>query len=222
MLSNEFYSNEDSKTDTLACLVAGFGGRLKSYQKAIQALLNAGYDVIAFEYDRNVLDSGNPDDLLNLVESITKEVEGRASSYERVVCCGVSLGAYISFNVQRRIDNAKTGIYGTAGISVSHAIYTAKIFRKVRSKFVGNGYDEASLRKKWESIEILDDAGIDSTKSLKIVMGKMDKIVRYRSASRVMDGWKDNGTKVSYFGLNGRGHTLTISWYKNNLSKLLI
>jgi len=222
MYSSLFFGSYTTDASKLACLVAGYGGKIKSYHKAVEALRSAGYDVIAFEFSRSVLENGNPDDLLGLITKISKEAEDIGSRYQEILCCGVSLGAYIAFNIQRRIRKAKSGMYGTAGISVSHAIFTARIFSRVRKEFISSGYDEIALRNKWESIEILEDAGIDRSKSLVIVMGRLDRIVKYRTASKIMECWVSQGTRVRYFGLKNRVHAQTISWYKNNLSKLLL
>lgn len=209
------------KPQVLACLVAGYTGKFKDYAKAVKSLQNAGYDVILFEYDNEVLDGGNPELLPNLISGITEVVTKESETYESVLCAGVSLGAFIAFNVQRNIRKAKVGVYGTAGMSVAHAVFTARFFRKMKDLYIANGFSEQDLKNRWADIEILDDAKLDKSQSMLIVMGKQDRLVRFEKASNTMDKWKTKGSRVDYFGKHGLGHTTTIMWYKNNLDKLL-
>lgn len=211
----------EEKPILLACLVAGYTGVFKDYTKAVKSLRDSGYDVILFEFDNEVLDGGNPALLPNLIRDITEVVTEEAQNYESVLCAGVSLGAFIAFNVQRNIPKAKVGVYGTAGMSVAHAILTARFFRSIKKRYLANGFNEQDLKDQWADIEILDDAKLDESQSMLIVMGKQDRLVRFNKASKAMDKWKANGSRVDYFGKLGLGHATTIYWYKNNLDKLL-
>lgn len=216
-----FEAKRKGKVEKLALLVVGFGGTIAGYREPIASLRATGYDVVAFEYDTTVLSNGDPKALLSLIDTITTAINSLAKGYDELLCTGASLGAYIAFNVQRRLDKAKIGIYATAGISVSHVIFTTRVFRAVKKAFLANGYAEGMLLRAWKGIEILEDAGMDNSKSLLIVMGKRDRIVRYKTASAAMERWRHNGTRVCYFGIPGIGHALTIRWYRHHLDKLL-
>jgi len=213
--------NFTKNTDKIACLVCGFGGNIASYSKAIKALKSAGYDVVAYEYTDKVFTEGDPNYLLSVIQQISDDFALKSTKYKNVLAAGVSLGAYIAFNVQRRNPNIKQGVYGTAGISVAHAIFTAKVFGRFRKKFIANGYTEMSLEKVWKDIEILEDLDLAKDKSIVIVKGGMDRIVRYKTASKMMDTWKARGINVEYFAKRGLGHAMTIGWYKNHLHELL-
>lgn len=209
------------ESDKIACLVCGLGGKISTYLKAVDALNKACYSVVIYEYDESVVALGDPELLPKLITEIAEDFNKKSESYTQAMATGVSMGAYIAFNVQRRNPKIKHGIYGTAGISVAHAIFTAKVFRKYRIEFEQKGYTEKSLENEWKDIEILSDLELDSSKSLLIVLGSLDRIVRYKTASRMMDGWKKRGIKAEYFSKKGLGHALTIRWYKNNLGLLL-
>lgn len=210
-----------ANTGKIACLVCGFGGRIRTYSNAINALMSAGYTVVAYEYEEDVFSKGNPLLLPELINEITADFKKQSANYSSILTTGVSLGAYIAFNVQRRIPAAKHGIYGTAGISVAHAIFTAKVFRKFRTTFEKNGFTERLLEDTWKDIEILSDLELDDSKSLVIIMGGLDRIVRYKTASQMMEAWKNRGIKVEYYSKRGLGHATTIHWYKRHLRKLL-
>jgi esterase/lipase len=216
--SKSYGSGEKNK---IVCLVTGYKGKISGHQRAAHALLMAGYDVVVYEYDRDVFDAGDAKILLTIVEEINADFKVKAKKYKEAACAGVSLGALIAFNVQRHMPKAKLGLYGTAGIPVSHAIFTSKPFRGLKKAFVANGYTEKSLRKAWTELEILDDPGVKKDQAFVIVMGKMDRIVPYKKSSKIMDTWKANGTNVHYFAKRGKGHIATIAWYKKNLGTML-
>lgn len=209
------------ESDKIACLVCGLGGKITTYLKAVDALNKAGYSVVIYEYDESVVALGDPELLPKLISEIADDFNEQSEPYADAMATGVSMGAYIAFNVQRRNPKVKHGVYGTAGISVAHAIFTAKVFRKYRTQFERKGYTEQSLEHTWKDIEILSDLELDDNKSLLVVMGSIDRIVRYKTASRMMDDWKKRGIKAEYFSKKGLGHALTIRWYKNNLGSLL-
>ena len=218
LFSSKYFKNASSR---VACLVCGFSGHINQYEKAITSLIDDGYDVIAYEYDDAVFAAGDADILPQLIKGIAEDFEQRAKPYKERLATGVSLGAYIAFNVQRLLPGLDRGIYGTAGISVSHVIFSARVFRGYRRKFEAAGYDEASLEKRWHDFEILDDLELEANKSIFLVLGGLDRIVNFKKASHMMTTWKKRGIKVSFFRIRGLGHTTTIWWYKNNLGKLL-
>jgi len=205
----------------LACLVTGFAGKISQYKKAINALLAQGYDVIAFEYDNAVLDAGDARLLPELIHDITDTLGPLSSKYDKIICTGVSLGAQIAINVQRRLQNVSLGVYGTAGAPVSLVIFRARVFYKIKKAFTANGFTEASLRKVWQQIDEDGHSGLGLGQSVLVVLGKQDRILPYKIAVKVLEGWKKQGTRVDYFPLRTLGHSMTIRWYKNHLDQLL-
>jgi hypothetical protein len=210
-----------TQSQKIACLVCGLSGKINQYRKAVKALNQAGYSVVVYEYDLDIFAAGDPSLLPALIQQITDDFAKHSASHKEVLATGVSLGAYIAFNVQRRNAKIKRGLYGTAGISVAHAIFTARVFRSFRRKFEAHGYTERSLRTAWQDIEILEDLEFEPEKSIVIVMGGLDRIVRYKTASRMMDAWRRRGIQAEYFPKKGLGHGTTIWWYKNHLGDLL-
>jgi len=224
MVSNarsQFFRSSANDGKRLACLVVGFTGRINQYKKATDTLLTAGYDVVAFEYDNDVLDKGNPELLTTLVGDVADSLKAYLPSYKKVICTGVSLGAYVAINVQRRLPDVVYGIYGTAGVPVSHVVFTAPVFRKIKKAFVANGFTEKSLLAAWQRTDETKVVGVRTDQSMLVVLGKRDRILPYKIAVEVLDGWGRQGPRVDHFGLMGRGHGLTIRWYKNNLGRLL-
>lgn len=210
----------DNRHRKLACLVAGFAGKIRHFNKAIHDLQVAGYDVVAFEYDNDILDKGESQPLHDVVAYITKRLEKLAPDYNEVLCTGVSLGAYIAVNVQRNCKFVTRGVYGTAGVLVSHVVFHAPVFIKIERAFVAKGFTEASLREAWLPLESRAPL-LDKNQKLFIVLGGRDRIVRHDVAVDVLDDWIRQGVHVRYFTKPTLGHSTTIRWYKNHLGDLL-
>lgn len=219
MIRSVLYTS-DASNRKLACLVAGFAGKIRHFTKAISDLQAAGYDVMAFEYDNALLDKGEPAYLHDAVAYITARLEKLAPDYDEVLCTGVSLGAYIAINVQRRCKRATWGVYGTAGVLVSQVVFNARVFYKIKKGFVAKGYDEASLCEAWQPLDS-KEPGLHKDQKLLIVIGGSDKIVRHIEAVHVLEAWKEQGVNVAYFTKRSLGHSSTIRWYKNNMGEML-
>lgn len=207
-------------TKRLACLVAGFAGKVKHFNRAIAELNERGYDVIAFEYDNHILDTGEPQNLIDVVAEVERQVRELASPYDDILCTGPSLGAYIAINVQRRFDRLTHGVYATAGVKVSGVVFHTRVFSKIKRAFAARGYTEASLLEAWRELED-QEPRLAKTQSLVVVLAGADRIVRHADAVRLLEDWKSKGITLTYFTKRGIGHSMAIRWYNRHLGELL-
>ncbi len=207
----------------LVCYVVGYGGSKNSYTSAVNQLQSLGYDIRIYEYTKTVFTLGNPKILLDIIDTITNEIETLSNDYDEVVCMGVSLGSFIAFNVQKRISKAFYGVYADAGISVAHAIYSARVFRKVALSFSAKGYSEDTLSKEWDLIDIKpnDPYKLAADKSLTIFNGSSDRVVNAKVAKINMEVWKSEGTRVNFILKSGYAHFTTGVWFIRNTDKAL-
>lgn len=217
------YDSKQPAKNGLACYVVGYGGKIKSYSSAIKQLQVAGYDVRIYEYSKTVFTSGNPKVLLKIIDAITTEIDAMSEKYKEVVCMGISLGSFIAFNVQKRIKKAHVGVYADAGISVAHAIYTARVFRGVAKTFSDNGYTEHSLSREWHLVDImpLDPYKLSANKTLTIFNGTLDRVVKIKDARTNMEIWKSEGTNVELIVKPLHGHLTIGVWFIKNTKKVL-
>ena len=216
-----FKSTAKIKQKELVCYVVGFTGKVSQFKYSIGKLNRRGYDVLAFDYSNNILLKGNPQLIRDVIDHITGLTEERAEQYDGVICMGVSLGAFISFNVQRRLPMASIGAYATAGIAVSDGIFWMKVFEPVRDAFLKNGFTKEKLAKEWEDIEIAGEDPLLKDKSLVIVNGRLDRVVDHRKATVQLGRWRRDGVPVQLYKKNLMGHTMTIMWYIFNTNKIL-
>lgn len=216
-----FESTAKQHRKELVCYAVGFTGRVSQFKYSIGKLNRRGYDVLAFEYDNDILLKGNPQLVLDAIEYIVDQTSDKAEGYESVICMGVSLGAFIAFNVQRQLPLASIGAYATAGIAVSEGIFWMKAFEPVKDAFLKNGFTQEKLAEVWQDVEIADKDPLLQDKSLVIVNGRVDRVVDHRKATVQMGRWKRDGVPVKMYKKQLMGHTMTILWYIFNTDKML-
>lgn len=204
----------------LACVIVGLGGKIKSYQGVIEALNRRGFTVIAYEHSSSVLTSGNPHDLLNLVDGICNDFMAKASGYEKIICIGASAGSGLCFALQRRIPAIQYGIYAVAGMPGKDAI-ASPLFYFVRRRLSRHGYDAVKLNSLWREIDVSPDAPPQKRVAFVAVLGKRDKIVNYKKAFATLQAWQAAGVPIKIITRPRAGHLATIRWHKEHIEELL-
>jgi esterase/lipase len=211
----------DTRSTRAAVLVCGFSGKISHFNKPITFLAQQGYRVIAYEYDTTLFSNGDPSRILTLIDDISNDVKCEIASASELVFCGVSLGAFIAFNLQRKaLPQKSIGIYGTAGVALSYCIFHARAFRGARTDFEKAGINEISLRNYWASVEILANSAPSNTMPILCANATRDRIVNYQVATATYDTWKRAGYRVITKKVVGIGHVLAIQWYKRNFASL--
>lgn len=212
--SREYGNNATPKA---ALLVAGFMGKIDGVEGAAHTLVNRGYNVFAYEFSSRVLTEGNPLLLPEVVNEITSDFTERTTSYKIIQPCGVSLGAGIAWETQKREQKrALPGVYAAAGANSADGIFSLNpIMLPLRRAFVKNGHDHEELKELWADIHEPPQDGFT------IALGALDYIVRYRNIMKKIQDWKDQGIPISERTLWHLSHTGTIRWYDNNLNTLL-
>jgi predicted alpha/beta hydrolase family esterase len=219
---NVRYEHFAPENENLAVLIAGFAAPIKYFSPSIKRLQKTGFSVIAVEYDGSVLNTGDPKNLLLLIDKLTELVQPLTNNYKTVYFCGPSLGSYIAWNIMQRISRPCIGLYATAGIAVSRAVFHSKNFVKVRQAFVQNGYDEAKLLKAWEIIETTPARKlINASHPFTIYATKQDKIVDYKTAQATIEFWQSKGVPVELKTVRLPGHYAISLWFMRNVGKLI-
>lgn len=204
----------------IACVITGYGGKIKKYQSVIQTLNEQGFTVIAYEHSRSVLISGNPYDLLNLIDATCNDFANKIAGYKKIICIGASAGAGLCFAMQRRLPAIQYGIYAVAGMSGREAL-KAPLFYLVRKRFEKRGFSAAKLNDLWQDIDVSADDPPRRSLSFVMVLGKRDKIVNYEKALNTLQAWRKAGVPIQIITKPNLGHLGTIRWYKEHMGKLL-
>lgn len=204
----------------IACVITGYGGKIKRYQSVIQTLNKQGFTVIAYEHSLSVMTSGNPLDLLNLVDGTCNDFAQRMVGYKKIICIGASAGAGLCFAMQRRMPAIQYGIYAVAGMSGKDAL-ESPLFYFVRRKFSKHGFSAAKLNSLWQEIDVSPDDPPGRDVAFVMVLGKRDKIVSYEKALATLQAWQSAGVPIKIITKPSLGHLETIKWYKQHIDELL-
>jgi len=204
-----------------ALLFAGYRGTIRGLKRAVQTLNARGYTVTAYAHPSHVLRSGNPHDLLELINAIHKDALAKTRDFDEVLCAGVSVGAGIGMSLQRQYPmRFRRGVYAGNGVSPSQNIFEAPLFYFVRRAFRRDGYDATKLHALWQSHEITPGNPVPAPAGFVMALGKRDAIVRHRKAIDTLQAWQRNGTPIVIVSKN-RSHAGIIRWYKRHLGELL-
>jgi hypothetical protein len=207
-------------SNKLACVITGYGGKIKNYKSVVQTLNNQGFAVIAYEHSLSVLSSGNPNDLLELVDGTCNDFASRIASYKKIICVGASAGAGLCFAMQRRIAAIQYGVYAVAGIPGKDAL-KLPLFYFVRRRFHKHGFDAAKLNSLWRDIDISPDDPPEQNISFVMVLGKRDRVVNYEKALATLQAWQSASIPIKIITQPKLGHFGTIKWYKEHIEELL-
>lgn len=208
-------------SEKIACVITGYGGKIRRHQSVIQALNEQGFTVIAYEHSLSVLTSGNPHDLLDLVDGTCNDFANKATGYKKIICTGASAGSGLCFAMQRRMPAIQYGIYAVAGMPGKEAI-KSPLFYFVRRKFSKNGFSPTRLNNLWEEIDVSPNDPPRRDLSFVMVLGKRDRIVSYEKALGTLQAWQNAGVPIKIITKPNLGHLGTIKWYKKHINELLI
>lgn len=219
---SEFRAMEygDGNSDMIASLVTGFDGEINDLETAAIGLVVSGHDVVAYDYSRDVLESGEPDDFPQLINAIHTDFKNHSQGHSICRHAGVSLGMGIAINLQRHTEQVQVpAIYAAGGTNVAEIIYRNLAFNiafgNVRKAFHKNGYDEQSLREVWAPLH-------ESPESpFAVALGGMDLIVKYRNAHHKMSELQREGTPVIVKTIPKASHVGTIKWFNRNITAML-
>ena len=222
LVTSYFYQASNNANGELVCYVAGFKTKIKVYFRAINTLRNLGFDVLAFDYDPSVLDAGDPQILLDIVAIVTSHVSKKSKKYTQTLCMGVSLGSFISYNVQKRVANAYVGAYAVAGVDTANVIFGTRTFKEIAKAFRSNGYNGKKLNQAWKELDAEPpSATFPANKSFIAFDGTLDRVVKFSEATHNIKMWADKGIRVKQYVVKGRGHLLTVAYFIRHTKRII-
>ncbi len=215
----EVYGPEEPALGT-ACFVVGFGDTLRDFERpVIVDLVRAGYRVAAYEYSPNVLASGQPDNLVRLIDDVGADFERLAAGTKRRLFVGISLGALIAKNLQNQETAPSAGIYIGAGVPLADVIIDS--MSPAWRRFQRAGVNETVLRQAWSKIDISADKPPAKGQSLVLVLGGSDEVVPPAEATEILHAWEKAGVPLSVIIKHGMSHQQVIRWATYNMPHLL-
>lgn len=222
-MSNPFFSTQTfpvEGSDKIACLTAGWRGKITRYQSVIQVLNKRGFTVIGYEHSPLVLVSGDARRGVTLLDEMCHDFAQKAAGYKKVICVGASAGAGLGLAMQRRIPAVQYGVYAGAG-EPGKDVLKRPLFYFLRKKFHRQGFSAAKVRSLWQELDISPDKPPKQPVPFVIVLGKRDRIVRYEKALAALQAWQKAGAPMKIITKPKLGHMGVIKWHKQHMNELL-
>lgn len=183
-----------------------YGSGIKRFRAHIWLFVRAGFRVVAFEYDKSVLAGGNPRVLPATIDEITEWVKKDAVKHRVAGVFGMSLGAYIGWNIMKRTD-IQYGFYCTGGTKATNTIWNASFLEQEKLAFEEAGYSKHDLDLAWKDIDKVDKF---KGKKIVVVYSVDDEVTTYQEASQNFIKWQEQGTVMQKIELKRSNHEQTV------------
>lgn len=128
-----------------------FSTKLTSFTLSINQLRRKGYDVIAYDYSRDVLEKGDPNIVPEFVADIRKEIEKQIKNIgkdQEFGLFGSSMGAFISYCILD-IPEIDWVIMNTGG-NLARGAWALPL---TKAAFQAEGVTVEQLQDKWNSLQ---------------------------------------------------------------------
>ena len=119
--------------------LTGYGGRINQFKIHIKALARAGFRVVAFEYERSIIENGDPELLISSLKHIVAYVNKDKQTHPVAGIFGVSLGTWLGFNVMIMTDISR-GYYLSGGVNIANTIWSNPNLEIAKQAFMANGF----------------------------------------------------------------------------------
>jgi pimeloyl-ACP methyl ester carboxylesterase len=186
-----------------AIVMCGFGGAIWQTRRLTMVLRKAGYDVVAVDFSKEVLGSGDPTFLPRLVEETLAFTEEEARKHDdEVMLIGISLGALMALNILRRSPLFTRGVLITGGniVTVAQNIYGSKIWPQ----------SHAALSELWESVNIHTDPERLRGKKMLFVLPAKDTLIDTTEVREEITRQNAAGNHIALVERGQFGHIGTI------------
>lgn len=220
-MSVEFSSLEygEGGVQTAAAIVAGMPGESPvNFERAALELNRLGHDVVIYSYG-DLFADGDPYELPLLISEISGHFESQMADYKHRRFLGVSLGAGIAYNLQKRTEgDAEVALLAAGGTNAAENLFRNPIFKAfgIPRRFKQHGYEEEDVRDIWSEIQ-------EPPKDpLVIAFGGLDYIVSYRKAYQQMRRWRSNGVPLRMITRPFATHEGIQRWFNYNIPTMLM
>lgn len=172
--------------------MTGYGMTIKRYGLLMRILAWSGYRVVAFEYDRSVLVSGEPRLMTEAIDAVIENVKNDMKSHTVAGVYGISLGTMFAYNVMK-LDGVDKALFSAGGCPLLRAVWDVPADGPARRNFLKNGYDRSSVQKLWKDYDITPNPRDLEGKELLLMVSKDDQVIPYDFVSENIKVWQGSG-----------------------------
>ena len=220
------YIPSNNRDAGAAIVVYGLDPIPGQLDRTIAALAETN-DVFTYTYSREVVASGDPQALPDIISVIRDDIKDKTSSVdpERIHMAGASLGAFVAYNIQKQLSLPLTGLYATAGINMARNLFLNPIFYSAKRTFKQNGVELSDLQRSWRDIDIYKDE--PATVPGVCAISRFDPVVPYVFAARNLKSWQESGAPVKVLSnsvarFEGRLlHSAAINYFDSTIREII-
>lgn len=185
----------------------GYGSTIQQMRPHIRVLQMVGFSVHAFEYDKAILNGGDPALLPGVIDEIASVVEADQQAGQVAGIYGMSLGAFIGQNILRRttVDRA---IFNTGGVSILDTIWNNPRLKEEKKAFHAAGHGRSRMNRLWADVDRPDDNG--ANKKALLMISEADKTLDAGWSVVNAQRWDKAGNTTEVLKTNRLDHAPTI------------
>jgi hypothetical protein len=213
------YEAKGSKT--ILFFICPFGTKFWAVRQTIRKLQRAGYLIVAYDTDNDVFNGADPNILINIVDSVSKDIESTIKQYVEqgfndFGFFSSSLGAFIAYNCVARIPELRWGVFNTGG-DIAEAMWR---IRKPRRKHQQKGVTKEEIAKAWHHLQYPKFRNLKGS-SYVFFSSPSDKIAPLSDVEMCMEPVREAGAEVSLSTVWAVGHVATaIRGFKRSVQLL--
>jgi hypothetical protein len=185
--------------------LTGYGGTLKRYAPHIRTFVAAGFRVVAFGYDKAVLNTGDPARLIEVLHELVKAINQDKKNHAVAGVYGASLGSWLGANVLVLCD-LHAGLFNTGAGSIVRAVWDNPRFRAEKQAFQERGHTRKSLQRAWGAYEFPPESRRWRGKHALIMSSTGDKVIGIDEVRHNVRSWQNSGDDVRLIVTKRLGH----------------
>lgn len=217
IVRHKIYGNDEKPT---IYYLTGYGGRVKQYLPHLYALMLGGFRIFIFEYDKSILNAGDPHKLLEAMKDIEETVNKDKQKREIAGLYGVSLGSWLGLNVVVACG-LKKGMFNTGATSIVKVVWDNPRLKAEKEAFKKHGYDRKALERLWCDYDFCADGNRYKGKQLVVMNSTKDEIMDINEAKQNVRGWQQDNVDVEFITSGAFKHGPAIARHMLRLKKTI-
>ncbi|HSE29789.1 MAG TPA: prolyl oligopeptidase family serine peptidase [Candidatus Saccharimonadales bacterium] len=198
--------------DKLVLFYIGWRGELKTYNYPIKKLVNAGFKVIAYEYESGVLTPNIEATLKNakaiLDDSLRKIEENKSAT--QIATFGTSYGTLIASLVAKKSPKVSKVILNLAGDWLGDTVWSwDRTNKDFKDELIKDGVSKIQLHSAWATISSAYQSEKLKDKDVLLYVAKNDHVIPYDRGIALARDLKKGGANV-ILKTNRFGHMVSI------------